>query len=95
MPRGIPKTGKRVSRANERRAIRPAVIDPHQLYDVPEAAAARGRSVAALYNDIKLKRIKVTRVDGRTLILGREIIQANLAAAGLSSAEAPEAAGAQ
>ena len=52
MPKGTPAAGHRVSRRADRMALRPAVIDPNQLYGVPETAAARGRSVATLFNDI-------------------------------------------
>ncbi len=82
MPSGIPKSGKRVCRTQERRALRPAIIDPHQLYDVTECAAARGRSVASVWNDIRDERLKSTKVGKRRLILGAEIVRANLRDAG-------------
>ena len=86
MPKGVPVAGRRVSRRAERMAIRPAIVDKHQLYELPEAAAARGRSVASLHNDIRAQRIKVTKVGRRTLILGAEIIAANLRDAGVEVA---------
>lgn len=95
MPRGIPKSGKRVSRTNERRALRPLQIDSEQLYDVGEAAGARGRSIPSTWNDIREGRLQARKVGGRTLILGRWIIEANLRDAGIEmeiASEAPAAA---
>lgn len=76
MPRGI-------SRANERRAARPPIIDPDQLYDVHETAAARGRSVSATWADIRAGKIQSVMASGRRLVLGAEIIRANRAEAGI------------
>lgn len=86
MPRGVPTSGVRVSRTQERRAIRPAVIDPHQLYDVAEVAAARGRSIAATWNDIRDGKLKSTKVGKRRLVIGSELIRANLRDAGIEVA---------
>lgn len=84
MPRGIAKAGQRVSRANERRAIRPSVIDPDQAYDVPETAAALGQSVSATWNDIRDGKLQTFVRGRRRLVLGLHIIERNRADAGVS-----------
>jgi hypothetical protein len=86
MPRGIPKTGKRVKRADQRRAQRPAIIDPNQFYSVPEYAAASDKSTAAGWLDVRAKRVNVVRDGTRVKVLGAEIIRANQEQAARSSA---------
>lgn len=83
MPRGIPKSGKRVSRINERRAIRPAVIDDDQAYDIPETAAALGQSEAKTWKDIANGTIPSFTRGKRRLVLGRYIRERNLRDAGI------------
>jgi hypothetical protein len=77
MPRGIPKAGERINRAAQRRANRPAVIDPNQFYSVHEYAAAREKCVASAYEEIKSGAVKVVKDGKRTKIIGAEIIRAN------------------
>ena len=87
MPRGISNNrdaaGKpvRVNRADERRALRPAVIDPNQFYSIEETAAARDQSVARAWDDIRNNRLRATRDGKRVKVLGAHIIAANLAQA--------------
>jgi hypothetical protein len=78
MPKGIPASGKRVSRKSERLAMRPTIIDPDQFYWPEEAAAARGKSLAGLYRtDLASGRITANKDGSRTRILGADIIRAN------------------
>ncbi len=85
MPIGIPKAGKRMRRADERRAMRPAIIDPNQLYSIAEAAAARDQSPASLWKDIGRGALPVVRHGKRAKILGAEIIRLNQHEAALAS----------
>lgn len=66
---------ERVSRLDERRAKRPAVIDPNQLYGVDEYAAARDQSRAGAYKEIGAGKIQTVKDGRRTKILGAEIIR--------------------
>lgn len=83
MPRGIPRSGKRVCRTNERRAIRPAVIDPNQAYDIPETAAALGQSIPKTWNDVGSGKLPSFTRGKRRFVLGAEIIRANRRDAGI------------
>ncbi|HEX7080052.1 MAG TPA: hypothetical protein VF329_03465 [Gammaproteobacteria bacterium] len=76
MPRGIPNN-KRASRTAERRALRPAILDPNQFYSIDETAAARDKSRAGIYQEIAAGVLKATKDGKRTKILGAEIIRAN------------------
>ena len=78
MPRGTPKSGKRKSRRDERLALRPVQLDPHQLYRIDETAAARGISIATLWKQINAGTIETTTIGRRRLVRGSEIIRVNL-----------------
>jgi hypothetical protein len=77
MPRGIPKSGKRVPRSEGRRAARPAIIDPNQFYSIDETAAARDQSPASLWKDIARGALAVVRDGKRVKVFGAEIIRSN------------------
>jgi len=85
MPRGIPKAGTRFNRATERRTKRPLLIDPNQFYSVPEVAAARDQCPSLTWQDIAAGRLKATKRDKRTVILGAEVIRLNREEAGSSA----------
>lgn len=67
----------RVSRRDERRAKRPSIIDPNQLYGIDEAAAARDKSRAGIYLEIAAGLIGVVKDGARTKVLGAELIRRN------------------
>jgi hypothetical protein len=71
------ETPTRVSRLAERRAMRPALIDPNQFYSIEEVAAARDKSRAGIYNEIAAGALKAVKDGKRTKIIGAEIIRAN------------------
>ena len=75
--RALEKTPKRYMRADERRAKRPHLIDPNQLYSVAEFCAASDLSRANFYVELKRGNITATKDGGRTKILGSEIIRRN------------------
>jgi hypothetical protein len=77
VPRGIPKTGKRVNRAAQRRASRPATIDENQFYSVGEVAAATDSSVATVNKRISIGALRAVKDGARTKVLGAEIIRHN------------------
>lgn len=70
-----PEKKKRVCRIAERREARPAVVDPNQLYSIPETAAALDRSRAGIYNEIKAGRIRSVHDGSRHKVAGAEIIR--------------------
>lgn len=72
----------RTSRVAGRRAARPASIDPHQFYSIPETAAARDKSRAGVYNEIKAGLLHAVKDGRRTKVLGAEIIRRNREVAG-------------
>jgi hypothetical protein len=82
MPRGIPKSGARVNRAAERRALRPTVIDPNQFYNAEEVAAFRDQCRARVYEEIRVGKIRSVTRGTRRLVLGAEIIRVNQEEAG-------------
>ena len=65
----------RILRKDERRARRPAQIDPVQLYGIDEAGAALDSSRAALYQLISAGRLRVVHLGKRPRIPGAEIIR--------------------
>src|SRR4051812_4930406 len=71
---------KRAAPSAERRANRPALIDPNQFYSVEEAAAAFDKCRVAVYREIASGTLRAVKEGSRTKILGAEIIRANLAA---------------
>ena len=77
MPSGIPKKGHRTMGAAERRAQRPATIDPNQYYSIPEAAAARDESPSTFWKHVAEGRVSVVKFGKRTKVLGAEIIRSN------------------
>lgn len=74
MPRGVPKSGKRQGRSEERRERRPFLVDPNQLYSIDEAAAALDKSPAQLWADIRAGRIRSVRDGARVKMAGADII---------------------
>jgi excisionase family DNA binding protein len=66
---------ERTSRSIERRAKRPAHIDPHQLYSIDEGAAALDTSRMGVYELISAGRLRTVRIDSRQRIPGAEIIR--------------------
>jgi len=81
------ETVQRTSRASERRAARPLVIDPAQLYSIfPEYCACREISRAGAYHEIGQGLIKTVKEGGRRKIMGSEIIRRIREVAGDSAA---------
>jgi hypothetical protein len=68
-------TRHKTDRQAERRALRPAIVDEHQLYSVDEAAAALDRSRAQLYNDFAAGRILSVNDGKRRKVPGSEIVR--------------------
>jgi hypothetical protein len=66
---------ERISRSIERRAKRPAHIDPHQLYSINEGAAALDTSRVGIYDLISAGRLRTVKIDSRQRIPGSEIIR--------------------
>jgi hypothetical protein len=62
------------ARKAARRAMRPAHVDPHQLYSIEETGAALDASRAAVYNLITAGKLKLVKLDGRARIKGSSII---------------------
>jgi hypothetical protein len=81
---------KRQSRSAERRAMRPATVDPNQFYSIAETAAALDKSVAGLYNDIAAGKLTTVTDGTRRKVHGAEIIRVSTALA--AQAQPPEAA---
>ena len=77
---------ERSPRSANRRATRPTVIDPHQLYSIDEYCAARDKSRAGAYQEIKAGEIRIVKEGGRSKVLGAEIIRRNLEVAGVTAA---------
>lgn len=62
------------ARKAARRAMRPAHVDPHQLYSIEETGAALDASRAAVYNMISAGKLQTVKLDGRARIKGASII---------------------
>lgn len=80
------KSPTRVSRLDDRRSKRPAIVDPNQLYGIDEYAAARDMSRAGVYKEISAGLIQSTKEGTRTKILGAEIIRRTHEVAGCNAA---------
>ena len=80
------ETPARISRLDDRRAKRPAIIDPNQFYGIDEVAAARDMSRAGVYKEIAAGLIQPTKEGARTKILGAEIIRRNQEVVGSNAA---------
>ena len=76
----------RVSRLDDRRSKRPAIIDPNQLYGIDEYAAAPDMSRAGVYKEISAGLIQSSKEGTRTKILGAEIIRRTHEVAGCNAA---------
>jgi hypothetical protein len=64
------------ARKAARRAMRPAHVDPHQLYSIEETGAALDASRAAIYNLISAGKLQTVKLDGRARVSGASIIRA-------------------
>ena len=62
------------ARKAARRAMRPANIDPVQLYSIEETGAALDASRAAVYNLISAGKLQTVKLDGRARVRGASII---------------------